>query len=116
VSRLLRDSDDPLAHANALYETGRAHEVLADWSNARLYYRDALRLFEHLNDLSGIAKSRHGLGSVLASQGYFQKGMAELAKARELYQKLDRPDRVVEVDALYETTQRAEQNLIEVAV
>jgi tetratricopeptide (TPR) repeat protein len=114
--RLLRDSDDPLAHANALYETGRAYEVLADWSNARLYYRDALRLFEHLNDLSGIAKSRHGLGSVLASQGYFQKGMAELAKARELYQKLDRPDRVAEVDALYETTQRAEQNLIEVAV
>jgi len=114
--RLLRDSDDSLAHANALYETGRAHEVLADWSNARLYYRDALRLFEHLNDLPGIAKSRHGLGSVLASQGYFQKGMTELEKARELYQQLNRPDRVAEVDALYQTTQRAEHNLSEVAV
>ena len=42
--------------------------------------------------------------------------MTELEKARELYQQLNRPDRVAEVDALYQTTQRAEHNLSEVAV
>jgi hypothetical protein len=40
--------DHPLAHADALFQTGRAYEVMADLENARLYYRDALRLYEHL--------------------------------------------------------------------
>ncbi|NMF84431.1 tetratricopeptide repeat-containing protein [Nodosilinea sp. P-1105] len=112
--RLLSEGDDHLAHANALYQTGRAHETLSDWDNARLYYRDALRLYEHLNDPPGIAKSRHGLGSVLASQGYFKKGMAQLQQARDLYQQLDRQNRVKEVDNLYQAAQRAEQQLSEV--
>ncbi len=112
--RLLSEGDDQLAHANALYQTGRAHETLSDWDNARLYYRDALRLYEHLNDQPGIAQSRHGLGSVLASQGYFKKGMAELQQARDLYQQLDRQNRVREVDNLYQAAQRAEQQMSEV--
>ena len=112
--RLLSEGDDQLAHANALYQTGRAHETLSDWDNARLYYRDALRLYEHLNDQPGIAQSRHGLGSVLASQGYFKKGMAELQQARDLYHQLNRQTRVREVDNLYQAAQRAEQQLSEV--
>jgi tetratricopeptide (TPR) repeat protein len=111
--RLLSEGDDQLAHANALYQTGRAHETLSDWDNARLYYRDALRLYEHLNDQPGIAQSRHGLGSVLASQGYFKKGMAELQQARDLYHQLDRQNRVIEVDNLYQAAQRAEQQMTE---
>jgi tetratricopeptide (TPR) repeat protein len=86
--RLLREGDDPLAHANALYHTAVAHETLSDWDNARLYYRDALRLYQRLQDSVGIAKSRHGLGSALASQGYFKKGMAELTQAHALYIEL----------------------------
>ena len=114
--RLLSEGDDQLAHANALYQTGRAHETLSDWDNARLYYRDALRLYEHLNDQPGIAQSRHGLGSVLASQGYFKKGMAELEQARALYHQLDRQNRVIEIDNLYQAAQRAEQKISEVPV
>ncbi|MGA7938220.1 MAG: hypothetical protein WCA35_32015 [Kovacikia sp.] len=102
-------SVSPLAHANALFQTGRAHETLSDWDNARLYYRDALRLYDHLNNPSGIARSRAGLGSVLVSQGYLDKGMAELAKARESYQQLQQPDKATEVDQLYQLAQRALQ-------
>ncbi len=111
--RLLRDGDDD-AYAYALYQTGQAHEILPDWGSARLYYRDALRLYIHLQDQSGMAKSRHGLGSVLASQGYFQKGMAELEQARDLYQQLGRPERVAEVEQVYRAAQRAEQQIQEV--
>jgi tetratricopeptide (TPR) repeat protein len=103
----LRTGDDLLAHANALFQTGRAHETLSDWDNARLYYRDALRLYEHLKDQAGIAKSRAGLGGVLVSQGYLQKGTAELAAARELYHQLQKSDRAAEVDSLYQAAQRA---------
>ena len=106
--RLLSEGDDLLAHANALYQTGRAHETLSDWDNARLYYRDALRLYERLSDRPGMAQSHQGLGSVLASQGYFKKGMAQLQQARDLYHQLDRPHKVAEIDDLYRAVQRAE--------
>ncbi len=112
--RQLSWGDDLLAHANALFQTGRAYEILSDWNNARLYYRDALRLYNHLNNQSGIARSQAGLGSVLVSQGYLEKGMAELAKARDCYQQLQQPDKVAEVNQFYQSIQRVLQQQAEV--
>jgi tetratricopeptide (TPR) repeat protein len=113
----LSTSDNPLAHANALFQTGRAHEALSDWDNARLYYRDALRLYEHLQDQTGIAQSSAGLGGVLVSQGHLEKGLAELAKAREHYHQLEQPDKAAEVENLYQATQKAmERQAIEAYV
>jgi Tetratricopeptide repeat len=103
----LSTGDDPLAHANALFQTGRAHETLSDWDNARLYYRDALRLYKHLQDLPGIAKSQEGLGGVLVSQGHLEKGMAELNAARENYNQLQQSDQANEIGSLYQIAQRA---------
>jgi tetratricopeptide (TPR) repeat protein len=103
----LSTGDDPLAHANALFQTGRAHETLSDWDNARIYYRDALRLYEHLKNSRGVAKSRAGLGGVLVSQGHLEKGMTELAVSREIYRDLNQLDQVTEVDSLYQAAQRA---------
>jgi tetratricopeptide (TPR) repeat protein len=83
----LSTGSDQLAHANALFQIGHAHETLSNWNNARLYYRDALRLYDHLNDAPGIAKSRHGLGSVLVSQGYLKKYSAFRTQRDSLYRK-----------------------------
>jgi len=105
--RQLSTGDDPLAHANALFQTGRAHETLSDWDNARLYYRDALRLYDHLKDQIGIAKSRAGLGSVLVSQGYLEKGLAELDKAHQSYHQLQQSTKADEVDRIRQVAQRA---------
>jgi tetratricopeptide (TPR) repeat protein len=110
----LSTSDDPLAHANALFQTGRAHETLSDWDSARLCYRDALRLYEHLRNLEGVAKSRSGLGGVLVSQGYLEKGIADLAAARENYHQLQQPEQAAKIDSLYQAAQRAmERQLME---
>jgi tetratricopeptide (TPR) repeat protein len=105
----LSTSDDRLAHANALYHTGRAYEVLSDREKARLYYRDALRWYEYLQDLPGIAKSRTGLGNVFVSQGYLEKGMEELDRAKAIYRQLPQtdPDRVEEIDIIYQASRRA---------
>lgn len=103
----LSTGDEPLAYANALFQTGVAHEVLSDWNNARLYYRDALRLYEHLEDLPGIAKSRAGLGGVLVSQGHLEKGIKELATAQEIYHQLQQPEKAHELESLYQAAQRA---------
>jgi len=115
--RQLSTGDDPLAHANALFQTGRAHETLSDWDNARLYYRDALRLYEHLKDQPGIAKSCAGLGSVLVSQGHLAKGLAELDKAHQSYHQLQQSAKAAEVDRIRQAAQRAmERQTIEVSV
>jgi tetratricopeptide (TPR) repeat protein len=105
----LSTSDDRLAHANALCHTGRAYEVLSDREKARLYYRDALRWYEYLQDLPGIAKSRTGLGNVFVSQGYLEKGMKELDRAKAIYRQLPQtdPDRVEEIDIIYQASRRA---------
>lgn len=99
--------DDPLAHANALYQIGRAHETLSDWDNARTYYRDALRLYKHLEELPGIAKSQAGLGGVLVSQGHLAKGISELKASSELYYQLQQPQAAATVENLYQAAQRA---------
>jgi tetratricopeptide (TPR) repeat protein len=113
----LRTSDDLLAHANALFQTGRAYEALVDWDNARLYYRDALRLYEHLQNQPGIAKSHAGLGGVLVSQGHLEKGISELAKARESYHQLEQPNKAAEVENLCQAAQKAiERQAIEAYV
>jgi tetratricopeptide (TPR) repeat protein len=102
----LSTSDDRLAHANALYHTGRAHEALSDREKARVYYRDALRWYEHLQDLPGIAKSRAGLGNVFISLGHLEKGMEELDRAGKIYQQLQQPDKVEEVNSIYQSARR----------
>jgi tetratricopeptide (TPR) repeat protein len=113
----LSTSDDLLAHANALFQAGRAYEALVDWDNARLYYRDALRLYEHLQNQPGIAKSHAGLGGVLVSQGHLEKGISELAKARESYHQLEQPNKAAEVENLCQAAQKAiERQAIEAYV
>jgi tetratricopeptide (TPR) repeat protein len=114
---LLSHSDDQLAHAKALFQTGRAYETLSDWENAQLYYRDALRLYRHLDHAPGIADSSAGLGSVLVFQGHLQKGMTALAAARDLYTELGKPEKAADADRIYQSAHRAaESQAIEVPV
>ena len=102
----LKTGDSSLVYANALYQTGYAYELLSDQENARLYYRDALRLYEHLQDLPGIATSRESLGNVFVSQGHLEKGMSELAHAREIYQQLGKTEAAEKVDNTYQSVQQ----------
>ena len=87
LGQALKLKDFPL-YAETSYEVGRAHEMLSDWVNARLYYRDSLRHFTNLQNTSGQAKCHQGLGAVLISQGYREKGLDELRQAVKLYQTL----------------------------
>jgi tetratricopeptide (TPR) repeat protein len=102
----LKTGDNSLVYANALYQTGYAYELLSDQENARLYYRDALRLYEHLQDLPGIAKSRESLGNVFVSQGHLEKGMSELAQASKIYQQLGKTEAAEKVDNTYQSVQQ----------
>ena len=47
LGQVLKLKDFPL-YAEISYEVGRAHEMLSDWVNARLYYRDKPATFYQL--------------------------------------------------------------------
>jgi tetratricopeptide (TPR) repeat protein len=106
--RSINHRDDRIAYANALFHTGRAYESLTDWDKARLYYRDAIRYYESLDDPFGMAKSNEGLGGVLISQGHLEKGSIHLQTAQALYQRLPKvADKAENVYNLLEIAQRA---------
>jgi tetratricopeptide (TPR) repeat protein len=114
--RSINHRDDRIAYANALFHTGRAYESLTDWDKARLYYRDAIRYYESLDDPFGMAKSYEGLGGVLISQGHLEKGSIHLQTAQTLYQRLPKvADKAENVYNLLEIAQRAiDRQLIEI--
>jgi Tetratricopeptide repeat len=106
--RSINHRDDRIAYANALFHTGRAYESLTDWGKARLYYRDAIRHYESLNDRSGMARSYEGLGGVFVSQGHLDKGSSYLQQAQAIYQELPKlADKSENVYNLLEIAQRA---------
>lgn len=105
----LRPKGDPLALANAYYQMGLTHEVMSHPEEARIYYRDALRLYEHVNHETGVARCHHSLGTLLGSRGYLSKAMAEFDKAHSLYEKLGMDDEVTETDALYQAAARGKE-------
>ena len=97
------------AYANALYQVGRTHEIMSNWKDARIYYHDALRFYEHIQDEPGIARTHHGLGAVLGCQGAITKSSEELAKARSLYQNLNMTDELAEIEELAALAQKGQQ-------
>jgi tetratricopeptide (TPR) repeat protein len=105
----LRPKGDLLSLANAYHEAGIAYEVLGHTEDARIYYRDALRLYEKIHHEPGIARSHHSLGAILSSKGYLSKALDEFEKARDLYKKLGNADKVAEVDGLYQATEEGKQ-------
>jgi tetratricopeptide (TPR) repeat protein len=106
--RPINHGDDRIAYANALFLTGRAYESLTDWGKARLYYGDAIRYYESLDDRPGMARSYEGLGGVFVSQGHLDKGSSYLQKAQAIYEELPKlADNLGNVYNLLEIAQRA---------
>jgi tetratricopeptide (TPR) repeat protein len=102
---------NPRAYANALYQIGRTYEIMSNWKDARIYYRDALRLYEHIDDELGMANCHQGLGAVLGCQGAFTKCIDELNAARAFYTKLGMTERIEEVDGLHRAAETGQQEL-----
>ncbi|NEN96566.1 MAG: tetratricopeptide repeat protein, partial [Moorea sp. SIO3I7] len=51
---------------------------------ARMNYRDALRIYNHLNNQPGIAICKTGLGMLMISIGFIDDARQELTQAYEI--------------------------------
>jgi hypothetical protein len=61
---------------------------MGDVEQARIHYRDALRLYEHTGNQHGIAACKAGLGRSAIQIGMLDRATLELEQAERLYAEL----------------------------
>jgi len=101
-----REMDDLIGHASTLYQIARAHHLMGNLDKARISYRDAQRLYEHLADQRGIAACKVGLGHLMTQMGFIDDAVDELETALAVYHKLDDEERVKGVEAMLQIANR----------
>jgi len=95
-----RQGSDLNARADTIRQIAQTHHLIGNLDKARTYYRDALRLYEHLDNQRGIARCKAGLGQLMTQLGFIDDAINELKAARRIYRGLgDKPeaDRVDEI-------------------
>ncbi|PSR17315.1 hypothetical protein C8255_13325 [filamentous cyanobacterium CCP3] len=108
-----REAHSRLGRADALQQMGRTHYLMSNFDKARIYFRDALRLYEAEGSLPGQAACHAGLGRLMLRLNFVDDAIAELHQACALYTQLDDQARLGEVQQVYDLAQkvRAKQPL-----
>ncbi len=77
--------DDLPGLAEVSYQLAIGHHIASNLSYAGIYYRDAQRLFQHLNNIRKVAFCHHGLGKLLLQLGKTELAIAEFDQALTIY-------------------------------
>ena len=86
--------------AKTTYQIARSHHLMSNFDKSRIYYRDALRIYEHIKNQQGIALCKTGLGWLMVQIGFVEDALLELEKAKEIYGQLDDKLRISEVEKM----------------
>jgi tetratricopeptide (TPR) repeat protein len=92
--QIYQKSDNLQDFAEINYQLANTHHLLSNLSKAGMYYRDALRLYQHLADRRRVAFCNHGLGRLLFQLGEVSQSIATLQQAISGYQQLP-PDETI---------------------
>jgi tetratricopeptide (TPR) repeat protein len=108
-----REAHSRLGRADALQQMGRTHYLMSNFDKARIYFRDALRLYEAEGSLPGQAACHAGLGRLMLRLNFVDDAIAQLHQACTLYTQLNDQARLGEVQQVYDLAQkvRAKQPL-----
>jgi tetratricopeptide (TPR) repeat protein len=93
-----RQGDDLDARADAIYQIARTHHLMGNLEEARIRYRDALRLYERTANQRGIAACKTGLGRLTIQTGWLDDAVHELEEARQIYTALEDEQHVGEIE------------------
>jgi tetratricopeptide (TPR) repeat protein len=104
-----RQNDDLNARADAIYQIARVHHLLGNLDKARIYYRDALRLYQHTRNAYGIAACETGLGRLMIQMGFVDDALRELDSAREIYRQLRDERRMAQVEEVLQVANRIKE-------
>ncbi|AOW98911.1 hypothetical protein BJP34_05105 [Moorena producens PAL-8-15-08-1] len=81
---IYRHTENLEALADSVYHIARTHHLIMNLDKARMNYRDALRIYNHLNNQPGIAICKTGLGMLMISIGFIDDAREELTQAYEI--------------------------------
>ncbi len=95
---IYRQGDDLDVRADTVYQIARVHHLLGNLDKARTHYRDALRLYEHTQNQSGVAACKTGLGRLMIQMGFLDDAIRELGSAKEIYLQLGANQRASEIE------------------
>lgn len=95
IRRLLPDLD---ARADTIYQIGRTYHLMGDLAEAKIRYRDALRLYEHTQNESGQAICNLNLGNVDIQLGFLDKGASKIEETKSYYLKTGDSKKVKEIE------------------
>lgn len=87
--RIFRQGENLDLRADAIYQIARTHHLMGNLDNARMYYRDALRLYNHTMNQAGIADCQTGLGRLMIQEGLIDDAIRELESARKTYKQIN---------------------------
>jgi tetratricopeptide (TPR) repeat protein len=84
--------DDLEGLAEVSYQLAIGHHIASNLSYAGIYYRDAQRLFQQINDIRKVAFCHHGLGKLLLQMGKTDLAIIEFDRALSIYNTIpDQP-------------------------
>ena len=83
-----------------IFLLGRAYHRVGKLEEARLYFKDSLRLFRRLKDKEKIAAVLTALGNLELQMNKLAQANIHLKEAKQYYQAKDRQERLTEVDKL----------------
>jgi len=97
-----RQTDNLERRADLLTQIARVHLLLGDWDKARMLYRDALRLYSHLDKKAGIANCHLALGRMMLRLNYISEALKELEIASMIFTECGLSDRQAETAEVLE--------------
>jgi tetratricopeptide (TPR) repeat protein len=85
------------------------HYLMGNYDKARVYFRDALRIYQAEENLKGEATSRAGLGRLMLRLNFVDDAISELNKACALYRTLGDETRLKELQEVYTLAQKVKE-------
>jgi tetratricopeptide (TPR) repeat protein len=104
-----RQAQHRLGRADALRQMAQTHYLMGNYDKARVYFRDALRIYQAEENLKGEATSRAGLGRLMLRLNFVDDAISELNKACTLYRELGDETRLKELQEVYTLAQRVKE-------
>jgi tetratricopeptide (TPR) repeat protein len=97
VWQIYLNSDNLQNFAEINYQLANTHHLMSNFSKAGMYYRDARRLFQSLDNQRRVAFCDHALGRLLFQIGDIAQSIRTFEKAIFIYKKLpyDQKDEII---------------------
>jgi tetratricopeptide (TPR) repeat protein len=92
--QIYQASDNLQDFAEINYQLANTHHLMSNLSKAGMYYRDARRLFEHLENQRRVAFCDHALGRLLLQLGDITRSISTFQQAIYEYQQLPPEDTI----------------------